>query len=65
MERRCEGACEEHTGNARKVHVFNPATCKDWGYWHYCKTAIACDRKRGFLVREMAEVDLDNHTKIG
>lgn len=43
----CEGSCENHEGEVLRVRVTGSA---DWGEWHYCQTAIAEDRRRGFDV---------------
>jgi len=40
----CEGACEEHQGEVREVHVL----C--WGKFFYCEEAIVEDRRRGLYV---------------
>ena len=45
-KKQCQGACEEHVGEVREVFV------QGWGYFDYCETAIAEDRKRGLIVIE-------------
>lgn len=54
MEHKCEGSCEEHTGEVKKVQVVS-AKGYDWGTFHYCETAVAEDEKHGFAVTEVTE----------
>lgn len=51
----CEGACEEHIGNVKHVHVYKPSTDADWGWFWYCEAAIENDKKAGFTVEEEAD----------
>lgn len=48
MREHCGGSCGEHIGEAVLVRVHYGA--HNWGYFYYCKTAIAEDIKRGFTV---------------
>ena len=45
---KCDGSCEEHTGDVTIVHVRSDN--HDWGIFHYCETAIEEDRWRGLWV---------------
>jgi hypothetical protein len=47
---RCDGACEQHDGEVRKVHVFSIRTGHDWGALNYCAAAIAKDESKGLTV---------------
>jgi len=49
MEEFCDGSCEEHVGEVVVVNVTS-SRGYDWGEFHYCETAIANDRERGFIV---------------
>lgn len=46
----CEGACDEHTGDIVRVHVWRDEHMKDWGEFNYCEEAIREDRSRGLRV---------------
>jgi hypothetical protein len=48
----CDGACEEHQGVVKTVHVGNGVF--DWGNYNYCGAAVAEDRRRGLIVTEVA-----------
>ena len=49
---KCEGACDEHRGEVRKVTVTDPDVNRggEWGTFWYCETAIEDDRRNGFIV---------------
>ncbi len=53
----CDGACEEHIGDVRRVHV-QINTGHDWGEFNYCEAAIDEDRARGLIVALAAEREL-------
>lgn len=48
----CEGACEPHEGEHRRVHVTDRRTGHDWGLFWYCDEAIRIDKYRGLHVEE-------------
>jgi len=45
----CEGACLEHAGTIKLVHVKDKRGY-DWGTWYYCDVAQKTDEKAGLLV---------------
>ena len=47
----CDGACKEHVGQIKRVHVIDPRGY-DWGEFFYCENAIKIDRERGMKVEE-------------
>lgn len=46
----CEGDCEEHTGEVRRVRVKDTQANLDWGFFNYCENARREDERRGFWV---------------
>jgi len=48
----CEGACSPHSGGIRAVHVSDPKTGHDWGYFAYCETARDTDAGRGLKCKD-------------
>lgn len=44
----CEGGCDEHRGEVRRVHVWHGSY--DWGWFYYCDEARAEDKRRGMTV---------------
>ena len=54
----CDGSCDKHVGEVRRVHVIHPA--HDWGEFWYCDTAIDEDRRRELTV-EIVEVNHADH----
>lgn len=59
---KCEGACgrwKGHAGLVRKVHVSDPRTGTDWGFFDYCENAVDEDRGHGLTVVtvELGEVE--------
>lgn len=47
-EIKCEGSCEEHKGDVKRVHVWYGS--KDWGEFDYCDQAIEEDERRGMQI---------------
>ena len=53
MIAQCEGSCDEHIGDIKRVHVTHKN--HDWGEFYYCDAAIAEDIRRGMTV-EILEI---------
>ena len=68
---KCDGNCEEHYGDVRRVRVIHKDSGKDWGEFHYCGVARAEDRLRGLLVTDVEDMQtkpeqlsLDTHSNV-
>ena len=48
VRRLCDGGCETHQGEVKRVRVHQGS--KDWGWWNYCDEARAEDKRRGMTV---------------
>jgi hypothetical protein len=56
--KKCDGACEVHSGEVRKFHVYykrNGKISTDWGFYHYCEAAKETDERRGLTVAPVTE----------
>ena len=42
----CEGSCEQHSGEVRRIDVWQGAF--HWGWFDYCDQAIADNSEMGF-----------------
>jgi hypothetical protein len=51
-EKFCEGSCEKHIGEVRRVHVYGK-NGYDWGEFDYCDTAINEDINRGMTIKNI------------
>lgn len=56
---KCDGACSRHVGDVVTVNVYDPTNGIDWGKFRYCETAIADDKKEGFVVTIIKEATND------
>ena len=58
----CEGSCETHQGEAKKVLVKDKfgTTPRYWRFF-YCETAIEEDKRRGF---EVKIIDPDEQARL-
>jgi len=54
---KCDGACEEHTGEVKVVNVHN------WGNFNYCESAIEEDTHRGLIVTVIESKQDNTETK--
>ena len=48
----CEGSCEKHTGQVKRVHVYG-ANGYDWGEFNYCEEAIKEDTLNRKMIVEI------------
>jgi hypothetical protein len=46
----CDGHCEEHRGDIRRVHVTDPKDGHDWGLFFYCDEAVEADTRNNLKV---------------
>jgi hypothetical protein len=47
---KCEGSCEEHKGDVKKVKVYEDDYSGRTWFFDYCQEAIEEDKRRGFTV---------------
>lgn len=52
----CDGSCQEHRGQVRRVKVSAKWLPMPW-YFNYCEEAIEIDEQAGFTVDELKETD--------
>lgn len=50
----CEGACEQHEGDCRKVRVTD-LDGYDWGFFWYCDEAKRTDSSNGMIVEDVED----------
>lgn len=53
---KCEGGCEEHTGDIKTVRVYHKESGTDWGYFSYCEAAIKEDTENRGMEIEVPNV---------
>jgi hypothetical protein len=52
---KCEGSCEEHSGEVREFHVVHKASGWNWGNFWYCDVAVKQDLSTGHSVTPTQE----------